>query len=112
MIVHLPVLPVQVLELLAPQPGQTMVDATLGGAGHASLIAERLGTTGHLIALDRDPTALERARLRLQQLTNAPRLTLVHSNFDRLRTLLDELKIDRVDGFLADLGFSSDQIES
>ncbi|HQR05475.1 MAG TPA: 16S rRNA (cytosine(1402)-N(4))-methyltransferase RsmH [Gemmatales bacterium] len=110
--VHLPVLPVQVLELLAPEPGQTFVDATLGGGGHACLIAEKLGTTGHLIALDRDPVALERARTRLQQVTDTSRLTLVHSNFDRLRQVLDELKIDRVDGVLADLGFSSDQIES
>jgi len=110
--VHLPVLPVQVLELLAPQPGQTIVDATLGGGGHACLIAEKLGATGHLIALDRDPTALERARIRLQQVTDTPKLTLVHSNFERLRLVLDELKIDKVDAVLADLGFSSDQIES
>ncbi len=110
--VHLPVLPGQVLELLAPQPGQTFVDATLGGGRHASLIAEKLGTSGHLIALDRDPAALERARIRLQQVSDTPRLTLVHSNFDRLRLVLDELKIDRVDGVLADLGFSSDQIET
>lgn len=110
--VHLPVLPIQVLELLAPQPGQTIVDATLGGGGHACLIAEKLAATGHLIALDRDPAALERARLRLQQVSDTPRLTLVHSNFERLRLVLDELKIDRVDGILADLGFSSDQIEA
>ncbi|MFT3879066.1 MAG: 16S rRNA (cytosine(1402)-N(4))-methyltransferase RsmH [Gemmatales bacterium] len=110
--VHLPVLPVQVLDLLAPQPGQTIVDATLGGGGHACLIAEKLGAKGHLIALDRDPAALERARVRLQQVSDTPKLTLVHSNFERLRTVLDELKIDRVDGILADLGFSSDQIES
>lgn len=110
--VHLPVLPDQVLELLAPQPGQTIVDATMGGGGHACLIAEMLGTTGHLIALDRDPAALERARIRLQQVSDTPRLTLVHSNFDRLRLVLNELNIERVDGVLADLGFSSDQIES
>jgi 16S rRNA (cytosine1402-N4)-methyltransferase len=110
--VHLPVLPVQVLELLAPQPGQTIVDATLGGGGHACLIAEKLGATGHLIALDRDPAALERARIRFQQVSDTPKLTLVHSNFERLRLMLDKLKIDRVDGVLADLGFSSDQIES
>ena len=110
--VHLPVLPAQVLELLAPQPGQTFVDVTLGGGGHACLIAEKLGASGHLIALDRDPAALERTRIRLQQVSDTPRLTLVHSNFDRLRLVLDELKINRVDGVLADLGFSSDQIET
>ena len=110
--VHLPVLPVQTLTLLNPQPGQVFVDATLGGGGHAIMIAEKLGASGHLIGLDRDPAALARARARLQQVKDTPRLSLVHSNFDRLRQVLDELKIDRVDGVLADLGFSSDQIEA
>jgi len=110
--VHLPVLPVQTLSLLAPQQGEVFVDATLGGGGHACLIAGKLGTKGHLIGLDRDPAALERARPRLLQVPGTPRLSLVHSNFDRLRTVLDELKIDRIDGILADLGFSSDQIET
>lgn len=110
--VHLPVLPRQVIELLAPQPGQTVVDATLGGGGHASLIAEKLGASGHLIGLDRDPAALKRAKVRLNAIPDAPRLTLVHANFDRLRQVLDEHQIDRVDTVLADLGFSSDQIEA
>lgn len=110
--VHLPVLPVQVVDLLAPQPGQTIVDATLGGGGHALLIAEKLGSSGCLVGLDRDPAALERAGDRLRQAHDTPRLHLVHSNFDRLRQVLDDLGIDKVDGVLADLGFSSDQIES
>lgn len=110
--VHLPVLPRQVVELLAPQAGQTIVDATLGGGGHASLIAEKLGVSGHLVGLDRDPAALERAKVRLDAIPDAPRFTLVHANFDRLRPVLDELKLDRVDAVLADLGFSSDQIEA
>lgn len=110
--VHLPVLPREVLELLDPQPGQVFVDATLGGGGHAILIAEKLGISGHLVGLDRDPSALERAKARLVQIHDTPSLSLVHANFDRLRQVLDELKLDRVDGVLADLGFSSDQIES
>lgn len=110
--VHVPVLPRQVLELLEPQPGQTIVDATLGGAGHACLLAEKLGRTGHLIGLDRDSATLQRARLRLEQVPDYPQYSLVHANFDRLRSVLDELQIDRVDAVLADLGFSSDQIES
>jgi len=110
--VHIPVLSRQVLELLAPQPGQVVVDATLGGAGHASLIAERLGSNGRLIGLDRDASAISRASKRLEQIANKPRLDLVHANFDRLRQTLDELQIDRVDSVLADLGFSSDQMDS
>lgn len=110
--VHIPVLSRQVLEMLAPQPGQVVVDATLGGAGHASLIAERLGSNGRLIGLDRDASAISRASKRLEQIANKPRLDLVHANFDRLRQTLDELQIDRVDAVLADLGFSSDQMDS
>ncbi len=110
--VHKPVLPRQVQELLDPQPGQTLVDATLGGAGHSLLMAERLGPSGHLIGLDRDPAALERAKVRLAELATPPRISMVHSNFEYLRKVLDQLQIDKVDGVLADLGFSSDQIET
>lgn len=110
--VHLPVLPAQTLTLLDPQPGEVFVDATLGGGGHAYLITEKLGAAGHLIGMDRDPAAIERARPRLLQVADTPRLSLVHANFDHLRQVLDSLGVDRVDGVLADLGFSSDQIEA
>ena len=54
---HVPVLAGELIEALDPKPGQIAVDCTLGGAGHARLVAERLGPTGTLIAIDRDPTA-------------------------------------------------------
>ncbi len=57
---HVPVLAGELLELLEPQPGQTAIDCTFGGGGHARLIAERLGPAGTLIAIDRDPLAQER----------------------------------------------------
>jgi 16S rRNA (cytosine1402-N4)-methyltransferase len=76
------------------------------------MIAERLGPSGHLIALDRDPAALEQARPRLEALPNGPRLSLVHANFEHLRQVLDGLGVERVDAVLADLGFSSDQVEA
>src|SRR3954462_5193489 len=60
----LPVLPAEVLHWLAPQPGQTIVDCTVGGGGHALLIAERLGPNGRLIGLDQDPALLHPARPR------------------------------------------------
>lgn len=109
---HIPVLPAQVLQHLAPAAGQTLVDATLGGGGHALLLAERLGPDGRLIGLDRDPAALERARPRLEGLPSAPKLSLVHANFEYLRKVLDTLGVDRADAVLADLGFSSDQVEA
>ncbi len=110
--VHVPVLPQPVVQLLDPQPGQTIVDATLGGGGHALMLAERLGQSGHLIGLDRDPAALFRVQERWLTVTSAPRFTPIHRNFEFLRKVLDEQKIERVDAVLADLGFSSDQMDS
>lgn len=104
---HVAVLPAEVLHFLAPEAGQTLVDATVGAGGHARLVAERLGPTGRLIGLDRDPAMLALARPRLQGLP----VTLVHANFDRLREELDRLDIAAVDGVLADLGFCSDQVD-
>src|ERR1700750_3159980 len=59
---HEPVLAEELIELLDPRPGETFVDCTFGGGGHARLIAERLGAEGELIAVDRDPAAEERWR--------------------------------------------------
>jgi 16S rRNA (cytosine1402-N4)-methyltransferase len=105
---HVPVLPAEVLRALDPHPGQVFVDATLGAGGHARLIAARLGPTGRLIGLDRDPAMLELARPRL---TGLP-VTLVRANFDRLPEVLEEMGIRAVDGVLADLGFCSDQLDA
>ena len=58
---HVPVLAREVLEWLRPEPGQTFVDGTLGGGGHARLLADRVGPQGRVIGLDRDPAVIERA---------------------------------------------------
>jgi 16S rRNA (cytosine1402-N4)-methyltransferase len=104
---HVPVLSAEVLELLAPQPGQVFVDATVGVGGHSRLLAQRLLPGGRLIGLDRDAAMLELARPRLGDLP----VTLVHAPFSRLRQVLDEQGIEVVDGVLADLGFCSDQMD-
>src|ERR671935_3312325 len=57
---HVPVLAGELVDVLDPQPGQIAIDCTVGGGGHARLIAERLGPTGTLIGIDRDPVAEER----------------------------------------------------
>jgi 16S rRNA (cytosine1402-N4)-methyltransferase len=104
---HVPVLPAEVLHLLAPAAGQVFVDATVGGGGHARLIAERLGPHGRLIGLDQDPAMLDLARPRLEGLP----VTLIHANFDQLPAVLAKLGIPAVDGVLADLGVCSDQLD-
>ena len=103
---HVPVLADEVVEWLAPQPGQPIVDGTVGGGGHARLLAERVGRTGQLIGLDRDPAALAGAE---QVLAGLPVL-LVHSNYCELPEVLRQLNIPAVDGVLLDLGLSSDQL--
>ena len=104
---HVPVLTAEVLHYLAPAEGQTIVDATVGGGGHARLIAERLGPLGRLLGLDRDPAMLDLAQPRL---TGLP-VTLIQANFAQLRLVLQEQGIDKVDGVLADLGICSDQVD-
>lgn len=103
---HVPVLAAEVLEYLDPQPGQTIVDGTVGAGGHAALIAQRLGPNGRLIGMDQDPTMLALARPRIV----GCQVDLVHANFGDLRATLDEHNVHAIDGMVVDLGFASDQM--
>lgn len=105
---HRPVLLNECLEGLNIRPHGVYVDGTLGRAGHSLEIARRL-TDGRLIGIDRDETAIEAAQERLRDYRN--RVTLVHSNFDRIGEILEELHISGVDGMLFDLGVSSPQLD-
>jgi 16S rRNA (cytosine1402-N4)-methyltransferase len=105
---HVSVLLQECLDGLNIRPDGIYVDGTLGGAGHSFQIASRL-TTGRLIGIDRDTVALEAASKRLAPYQD--RVTLVHSNFCRIRDVLQELNIPGVDGILLDLGVSSPQLD-
>ena len=105
---HKPVLLHECLDALAIRPDGIYVDGTLGRAGHSLEIVRRL-TTGRLIALDRDETAIEAANRRLGGYLD--KVTLVHSNFSALGSVLRELNISGVDGMLFDLGVSSPQLD-
>ena len=105
---HKPVLLDECLDALAIKPDGVYLDGTLGRAGHSLEIVKRL-TTGRLIGVDRDETAIAAAKERLANY--ADRVTLVHSNFDRVGDILNELGIDGVDGMLFDLGVSSPQLD-
>jgi 16S rRNA (cytosine1402-N4)-methyltransferase len=108
--IHVPVLPAEVLESLDPQPGQIVVDGTLGGGGHTRLIAERLAAGGdrntYVLALDRDPAAIAAAERNLAGLP----VKLAQANFCDAGEVLQELGIAAVDSILLDLGLSSDQL--
>src|ERR1700716_555753 len=105
---HDPVLLSEVLTLLAPGPGKVLVDCTTGRGGHSEALAARLGPTGQLICLDADPRNLEFAH---QRLAAAPaKARFFQANFAELKDVLEAAEIARVDGILADLGISTNQL--
>jgi 16S rRNA (cytosine1402-N4)-methyltransferase len=107
---HIPVLADEVATWLAPRAGGIYCDGTLGGAGHPRRTHEASAPDGRLIGIDRDPGALAAARAALADL--ADRVTFVHDTFGNISTVLAELGIDRVDGFLLDIGPSSPQFDT
>lgn len=104
---HVPVMLDQIVQWLDPRPGSVMVDGTLGGGGHTRALAQRVGSGGRVIALDRDPAAIAAAE---RNLAGMP-VMVSQSNFCDLPEVLEELKITAVDGIVLDLGLSSDQLE-
>jgi 16S rRNA (cytosine1402-N4)-methyltransferase len=105
---HASVLAAEVIEHLAHRNDGVYVDGTLGGAGHATALLEAL-PQATLIGIDRDPSALEAARGRLEKF--GARARLVHGEYADLPAVLRELNIARVDGILLDLGVSSPQLD-
>ena len=110
---HVPVLLKEAIEFLNVRAGGTVVDCTLGMAGHAAEILRLLGPSGHLIGFDRDPEALELARARLAKVSEelgsaAPRVTLVGEAFS---SIAQHIEPASVDGILADFGVSSLQLD-
>jgi 16S rRNA (cytosine1402-N4)-methyltransferase len=103
---HVSVLLTEAVEALAVKPDGIYVDATFGRGGHSRAILARLGATGRLIALDRDPAAIAAG-----QSIADPRLTLVHAWFGELADVLDQLQIKTVNGVLMDIGVSSPQLD-
>ncbi|HSO60483.1 MAG TPA: 16S rRNA (cytosine(1402)-N(4))-methyltransferase RsmH [Desulfobacterales bacterium] len=107
---HIPVMRSEVLEVLNCRPGKIYVDGTLGGAGHARDICERIMPDGLLIGIDQDPAAIANAGIVLEPF--AERVRLVHENFAQLPNVLSQLGITGVDGILLDLGLSLNQLEN
>lgn len=105
---HYSVLLNECIDNLNIKPEGIYLDGTLGLGGHSYEIASRL-TTGRLVGIDRDETAIERAGKRLAPFGD--RVTLVHGNFSDAAAILDSLGIEGVDGMLFDLGVSSPQLD-
>ena len=105
---HVSVLLDECIDNLNTDPAGTYVDGTLGMGGHSEKIAEKL-TTGRLICIDRDASAIDYARERLKLFSD--RITFVHANFADTVKVLDDLGIEGVNGMLFDLGVSSPQLD-
>jgi 16S rRNA (cytosine1402-N4)-methyltransferase len=110
---HAPVLFQEAIEFLRVRPGATVVDCTIGLAGHAAGIARLLGSRGHLIGFDRDPEALDLAKVKLDEVCRelggqAPRVTLIGEAFS---SIASHVQPSSVDGLLADFGVSSLQLD-
>ena len=108
---HTPVLAAEVMDWLRIRPEGTYVDATAGTGGHALEIARRL-TTGRLVAIDRDPRALEVARERLKQYEEEEKVVLVHAEFSTIGDVVAKLNLPPLDGVIADLGVSSLELDT
>ena len=104
--IHTSVLPAEVMSFLAIEQGMTVIDGTLGGGGHTRLLVEAVGPTGRVIALDRDPAAIERGS---QEFAGKP-VRFAQANFCDIPEVLDALEIEKVDRVLLDIGLSSDQL--
>ncbi len=104
--IHVPVLMAEVINALAPRAAGVFADGTLGGGGHTRALAEAVGPQGCVVAVDRDPAAVAKAAALLRGLP----VRAIHANYADLPEVLDALEIEFVDGFLLDLGLSSDQL--
>lgn len=106
---HHSVMLAETLEALRPRTGGVYADATAGGGGHSWAILEASAPAGRLLAVDRDPLAVEQVRQRLSGF--GERARVVHGDYSDLPAMLRDWGVERVDGVVADLGVSSPQLD-
>jgi len=108
---HKPIMLEECIEFLKIRQDGVYLDGTLGGGGHSSEIVKRLGPDGVLIGIDQDKNAIEAAKKKLLSINSKANVIIKHTNFENIREVLEELKIDSVNGVLLDLGVSSHQLD-
>ena len=107
---HIPVMLNEVMAYLDCRPGKCYVDCTVGGAGHSGAILEKIKPDGLLIGIDQDADAIKNAGQVLK--SDVLNVRLIHDNYVNLPNILSQLNICKVDGIIADLGLSFNQIEN
>ena len=108
---HITVLLHETIDQLDVQPDGIYVDATLGGAGHSEYLLSKLGDKGHLYAFDQDQAAIDNAKKRLASYIERGMVTFIKDNFRNLKTRLNEVGVEKIDGICYDLGVSSPQLD-
>ena len=106
---HVSVLLEETILSLNIKPNGTYIDGTLGGGGHSYEIAKRLSSNGRLIGIDQDEDAIKAASKRLEEFKD--KVTIVRNNYSNIKEILRDLKIDKVDGIILDIGVSSYQLD-
>jgi 16S rRNA (cytosine1402-N4)-methyltransferase len=109
---HKTVLLRETVENLNLKPGMIVVDATLGAGGHSNLILEKIGEKGILIGLDLDQKAIDDFKKEIKDQKIKTKIFLFKENFINIPKILEELKIEKVDGIIADLGWRLDQVKN
>lgn len=107
---HKSVLLEETIDSLCVKPDGIYVDGTLGGGGHAYEVCRRLGEHGRFVGIDQDEDAIRAASERLKGYKD--KVTIVRSNYENIRTVLQDLGIEKVDGICLDLGVSSYQLDT
>jgi S-adenosyl-methyltransferase mraW len=107
---HKSVLLDEIIKNLSIKEDGVYVDGTLGGAGHAIEVCKRLSSKGHFIGIDQDEDAIKSSEIRLQDYID--RVNIVKSNYENIKSILESLNIEKVDGIYIDLGVSSYQLDN
>ena len=105
---HIPVLFNESIEALDIKPDGLYADCTAGGGGHSNAILDRLSANGRLVAIERDPEAIETLTKRFEGREN---VSIVNDNFFNIKSILSQFTDEGADGILADLGVSSHQLD-
>ena len=108
---HKSVLLKEVIEYLNPRPGQVFVDGTANGGGHTMAIAEKVALDGKVIAIEWDSELARELELKFQVLSFKNNVIVANDSYANLKNILNELKVEKIDGVVLDLGFSSSHLE-
>jgi 16S rRNA (cytosine1402-N4)-methyltransferase len=108
---HVPVLLKEAIYYLDPKPGDTILDATINGGGHARVIMQKIGEAGTLVGIDQDKKILENLKSEIRSTKSETNLILINGNFRDLDELLKNKNIKTINGAIFDLGMSSIQLE-